>query len=106
MTELDIVTADLSRFGYRELMIAGKLLHAYSEQPADFLGTGLTINFNTHSGYVFLSDEDYNVGMLDEDDKLKQWFSCPECGHEGFDSPETPFESYEGYCSQTCFAAR
>jgi hypothetical protein len=98
----DIVTADLSKFGYRELNIAGKLIQAYSEQPVDFLGNGLTINFNTHSGYVFLSDEDYNVGMLDEDGNLKQWFFCPECGQEGFDSPETPFATYDGYCSQQC----
>lgn len=79
----EIVTVDLNKFGYRELDLAIKLLKAYREQGAKFLGEGLTLNFNTHSGNVFLSDEDYNVGLMNGD-KLEQWFNCPYCGHEGF----------------------
>ncbi len=38
---------------------------------------------NTHSGCVFLSDEDFNVAMVNGD-TLEQFHSCPECGAEGF----------------------
>jgi hypothetical protein len=47
------------------------------------LGDGVQVWFNSNSGYVFLSDEDFNVAMLDNG-KLEQWFSCPNCGYEGF----------------------
>ena len=76
-------TNDLSRFGYRELKMAGELLTALSEQGADYLTDHVNIFMNTNSGNVFLSDEDFNVAMMNED-KLEQWFSCPECGYEGF----------------------
>jgi hypothetical protein len=80
----DIVTADLSQFGHRELRLASELLSALvSQGTPDELGDGITLNFNTHSGYVFISDEDYNTAMMNGD-KLETWFSCPECGHEGF----------------------
>lgn len=77
-------TTDLTRFGWRELEEAGRLLTAFTG-PADnnFLGSGVQLWFNTHSGNVFLCDEDYNVGMMNGD-KLEQFFSCPVCGHEGF----------------------
>jgi len=78
-----IITADFSKFGYRELKLASELLQAYLEQGADFLTEGITLNFNINSGFVFLSDEDYNVAMLNGEE-LEQFFSCPECGREGF----------------------
>ena len=79
----DIVTTDLSRFGYRELKMAASLLAAYCENPPDFLGHGVTVMFNTHSGCVFLTDEDFNVGMMNGD-RLEQFHICCECGAEGF----------------------
>jgi len=96
-----IVSCDLSEWGYQELEEAAELLKAYADYGADFLGDGITLNFNTHSGYVFLSDADYNVGMLREDGKIHQWFSCPECGTEGF-ADDAEFEKYEGFCSKEC----
>ena len=81
---MEIVTTDLSKYGYTELIEAAELLKAYSERNAKFLGDGLTLNFNMNSGYVFLSDEDYNVGLLTDDGKLEQFFSCSNCGFEGF----------------------
>ena len=78
-----IVTMDLSRFEYRNIDLAVDLLKAYKIQGADFLGDGITLNLNTNSGFVFLSDEDFNVGMMNGD-KLEKWFNCPVCGHEGF----------------------
>ena len=79
----DIVTTDLSRFGYRELKMAASLLGAYCENPPDFLGDGVTVMFNTHSGCVFLTDEDFNIGMMNGD-RLEQFHTCFECGAEGF----------------------
>ena len=61
-----IVTPDFSQFGIRELMFTQLLLKAYVEQGAEFLGCGLTINFNSSSGCVFIADEDYNVGVMNE----------------------------------------
>ena len=102
-----VVTADFSQFGIRELMFAERLLKAYTETGANFLGCGLTINFNTSSGYVFLSDEDYNVGVLDETEKyIVQFYTCLQCGYEGTQheaiSEEKDFSAFEGYCSSEC----
>lgn len=102
------VTADLSRFGYRELALASELLDAFITQGASFLGDGITLNFNSRSGYVFLSDDDYRVGLMDDDNKLREWYFCPECGAEGFDGDDyngavkLEFEENEGYCSMSC----
>ena len=79
----DIITTDLSRFGMRELKMAARLLAAYCDSPPGFLGDGLTVMLNMHSGYVFLTDEDFNVGMMNGN-SLEQFHSCPECGAEGF----------------------
>jgi len=86
MSHDPIVTCDLSRFGYRELQEAAKLLTAYCEEAstAFFLGDNVQLCFNTNSGYVFLTDEDYNVGMLNDEGKISQWHSCPICSFEGF----------------------
>src|SRR5678815_1789394 len=81
-----VVTADLSDFGYRELAMAADLLQAYKERDKDntrLLGDGLSLCMNTNSGYVFLTDEDYNVAMMNGD-VLEDWHTCSECGHEGF----------------------
>ena len=79
----EIVTSDLSKFGFRELKMAADLLAAYCENPSDFLDDGLTVMLNTHSGYVFLTDEDFNVAMMNGD-RLEQFHTCFECGAEGF----------------------
>jgi hypothetical protein len=82
-TTTDIVTTDLSRFGFRELKMAAELLAAYCESSHDFLGNGVTVMFNTQSGCIFLTDEDFNVGMMNSD-QLEQFHTCFECGAEGF----------------------
>lgn len=103
----NLITVDYSKFGYRELEIAGKLLALYAEGDVDFLGDGLTVNFNTQSGYVFLSDEDYNVGVLnDNETAIVQFYSCYECGYEGTQEQaqeeEKDFVTYGGFCSKEC----
>ena len=79
-------TRDLSKFGYRELDLAGDLLKALNNPAVNktkFLGDGVAVEFNPHSGNLFLVDEDFNVAMMNGDN-LEDFFSCPYCGHEGF----------------------
>ena len=104
-----LVTVDYSRFGYRELDIAGKLIVTYSQGGVDFLEDGITVNFNVNSGYVFLSDSNYNVGVLDDEEShIVQFFSCLECGYEGTQddalTEEKDFITYQGYCSKDCYS--
>ncbi len=105
--------ADLSTFGYRELDMAGDLLKAYAANGCDFLIDGVHVEMNSSSGYVYLIDDDFNVGIM-EGGKLVQFFSCPECGYEGTqaDADEEPasgdgeikdFVKWEGFCSNNCF---
>jgi len=76
---------DLSKFGARELEMTEELLRAFREQglPDDFEDEGLSIMLNTHSGYVFFTNSEYQVAMMNGD-KLESFYSCPYCGHEGF----------------------
>lgn len=81
-------TQDLSKFGYRELYMAGDLLKAYktNKDKTHVFGrydSGVNVEFNPNSGNVFLVDSDYNVAMMNGHD-LEDFFSCPICGHEGF----------------------
>lgn len=96
------ITSDLSSFGYRELDEASKLLTAYANEgfkEDNFFNDGLTLNLNISSGYVFLSDEDYNVGMLNENGQIEQFISCSYCGVEGLKSELKPFCD-NGYCGE------
>jgi hypothetical protein len=76
----DIITSDWSQFGYREIEEAKELLSHIKEINTE---GKVEVFFNTHSGYVFLSDGDYRVWMMNGD-TIEEWYSCPECGHEGF----------------------
>lgn len=81
----EIVTSDLSKFGARERKMAEDLLKAWREQglPVDFNDDETTIAMNMNSGYVFLTNSDYQVAMMNGD-TLESFYLCPECGHEGF----------------------
>lgn len=88
-------TSDLSRFGYRELAIAGRLLTIFAGEDKNItcegdidLGDGVTIMMNTNSGNVFLTDEDFKVAMLNCNDKLEMFLTCLNCGAEGFASED------------------
>jgi hypothetical protein len=87
MSSVDIVTEDLADFGIKELHEAGELLRMLKtdEDSTQRLGDGVKIFFNRDSGNVFLSDADYNVAMVNQaTGVLEDFYSCPECGHEGF----------------------
>jgi hypothetical protein len=81
----EILTSDLSKFGARERKMLIELLTAWREQglPADFYDCKVFPMMNTESGNVFLCNEDYQVCMMNGD-KLESFYSCPQCGHEGF----------------------
>lgn len=81
----EIVTSDLSNFGWRERKMAAELLTASCSQglPDDFEDDGVNIAMNTHSGNVFLTNSEYQVAMMNGD-TLESFYSCPQCGHEGF----------------------
>jgi len=78
-------TNDLMDFGYRELHAAGRILLTLKTKNDEtrFLGSQVKLEFNPNSGNVFLVDDDFNVAMMNGD-KLEDFFTCPECGHEGF----------------------
>lgn len=80
-----ITTTDLSKFGYRERVLAENLLRAWREQglPDDFSDDEVVIMLNTQSGYVFLTNSEFQVCMLN-DEKLESFYSCFNCGAEGF----------------------
>jgi len=81
---IEVKEVSFEGWGYRELDIAAKLLDAYSDRPGDSGIEGdLKLGFNLDSGSVFLFDDDGNTAAMNGD-KLEPWYSCPECGHEGF----------------------
>lgn len=85
MIQDEITTTDFSKFGYRERALAEELLKASREQgfPEDFNSDSVNIMMNTSSGNVFFTNEDCQVAMMNRD-KLEVFYSCSECGNEGF----------------------
>lgn len=81
----EITTTDLSKFGHREREMAAELLTASVKQglPDDFNDDEVTVMMNMNSGNVFLTNADFQVAMMNGD-TLESFYSCPECGHEGF----------------------
>lgn len=78
-------TTNLAEFGYIERLELIRLLAAWNEQglPEDFGSEGVEPMFNKDSGYVFLTNSEYQVAMMNGD-KLELWYYCGNCGHEGF----------------------
>ncbi len=80
----DAYTENLADFGYRELEEGGKLLLAIKNGlPEDFSDDGIKLAFNRNSGYVFLTNDDYQVAMVDDDGKLYSFYTTPYSGYEG-----------------------
>lgn len=81
----EITTTDLSKFGSREREMAEELLKAWRTNglPEDFNDDEVTVMMNMNSGNVFLTNSEFQVAMMNGDD-LESFYSCPECGEEGF----------------------
>jgi len=86
MKDGSITTTDLAEFGYRELGIAKNLLNAMFEDglPVKFEREGITVMFNTHSGCVFLTNDEYQVCMFNGKE-LEMYHTCHKCDAEGFE---------------------
>lgn len=81
----NITTTDLADFGSREHEELIKILVAWRENglPDDFDHHDVKPMMNRNSGEVFLTNSEYQVAMR-ADDNLESWYTCPNCGHEGF----------------------
>lgn len=81
----NVTLMNLEKMGYREIQMVQGILNAYLEQglPSDFYDDGVTIEFNPNSGYVFLTNSDYQVAML-RWDKLESWYCTPYNGYAGY----------------------
>jgi hypothetical protein len=77
-------TTDLAKFGIRELKMARDLLDAWFRNgpPGDFMIEGVTVMFNPQSGWVFLTNAEYQVAV-EEDGELFSFYTSPCHGHEG-----------------------
>jgi len=84
----DIVTENFSEFGYREKKSAIELLNAWIEgktaRPQLELGDNVRPAFNKHSGWVFLTNDEYEAFILNGENELEIHLNCPQCGYEGF----------------------
>jgi len=80
-----MITTNLTFFGRRELREAQRLLTAWLDQglPRGFDDEEVQIFMNRHSGYVFLSNVDFQVAMMNGD-HLEIYHTDYETGEEGF----------------------
>ena len=82
-------TEDLADFGYKEQRAAQDLFEAWKSNglPVDFWNNGVKIGFNMNSGYVFLTNSEYQVAMCEtnEQDQLElySFYTSPYEGKEG-----------------------
>ena len=82
---VDFTTTDLSRFGSRERHLAEELLKAWRLQgfPEGFYDDEVCVMMNIQSGYVFLTNSEFQVAMMNGD-KLEVFYTDFETGEEGF----------------------
>jgi hypothetical protein len=94
----ETTTTDFAKFGHRERKEAERLLHEWNENglPEDFCEDEVVIMFNFNSGCVFLTNSDFQAALLNGD-KLESFYSCPECGNEGF-KEDLENEEYSKEC--------
>ena len=88
-------TTNLADFGYHELHLLKDLLEALGDQglPNDFNDDEVTPTLNKNSGFVFLTNSDFQVAMLNGLE-LESFYSSPDQGMEGFyDELEDGYET-------------
>lgn len=92
-----MTTTNLSDFGHRELEMLEELLQAMREQglPDDFLDSEVTPMMNQNSGYVFLTNSEYQTAMMNGDN-LESFYFLSYAGNEGF-ADELFEEFQDGY---------
>jgi hypothetical protein len=77
------VTEDLSEFNTYQLTTAIILILAYSREHKSFLEDDISLNLNTKTGRVFLTDRAGHIGVA-EQGTLRQWAICNVCVVENF----------------------
>jgi len=80
------ITTDLSRFGQIELQEAINILQALKDNgiPDDFNPVEVQLMFNQNSGFVFLTNNNYETAMVDSStNTLHTFWQCNDCGQEG-----------------------
>lgn len=85
MASQDYYTENLAEFGMREIEELRDILDAWIKNglPDDFDDAGVRPAFNKASGYVFLTNDEYQVCM-EADGKLESFYTTPYSGYEGF----------------------
>ena len=75
----------LEDMGYNEREAFIKILMAWQSQglPDCFWPNGVRVGSNSASGYVFLTNDEYQTCML-RDGSLAMWYNLPYSGEEGF----------------------
>ena len=77
-------TEHLEDFGEVQLNAAADLLYAAAKgYPSDFWADGVKLAFNSMSGFVFLTNDNYDVCM-EADGELYTFYTTPYEGIEGF----------------------
>lgn len=81
----DVTTTDLADFGARERCLLIEILKAWEANglPDDFYHEEVRPMLNKNSGYVFLTNAEFQTAFINGD-KLETWYNCSRCGHEGF----------------------
>ncbi len=82
-----MTTTNLADFGHRERKLLIELLKAQNEEglPDDFGGENVHPMMNQNSGNVFLTNEDFDVAMInDNTGKLESFYTLHGTGKEGF----------------------
>jgi hypothetical protein len=81
----DIITSDLGKFGYRELVLAGEMFMYFENHswPGEFDTDSVELYMNTNSGNVFLSNDEGQTLMMDGD-RLRFFGQCSVCQDEKF----------------------
>lgn len=92
-------TENLADFGHRERKMLEDILRIWNTSglPSQFYESGVKFAMNSGSGSVFLTNEDYQVCMLNGD-SLDMWYSLPYSGDEGF--VEDLIYSYSDLCDE------
>ena len=80
----NMLTSDIAKFGARERAILVELLEAWGRDglPSDFDDYEVQPMFNMNSGYVFLTNAEYQTAIM-EDGKLVSHYFLPYAGIEG-----------------------
>ena len=74
---------------------SGSTIAATKMFEASWYDQRTKVAMNNQSGYVFLTNEDWQVSMIDNG-KLTMFLNCGQCGNEGLEGEFEVYDSCEG----------